>query len=111
MRREGGKLMQTGAPPGYPQPAGLVVLDFYAPWCVQCELQRQALDEVARRWGGRVRIERTDVEQDQERVRNFGVHEVPTLVVLSSGLEIARFVGAQSREVLEMMIETQLQQS
>ncbi len=98
-------------PTGCPQSgAGLVLLDFYAPWCVQCELQRRTLDEVARGWAGRVRIERTDVEQNRERARNYGVHDVPTLVVLSNGVEKARLAGIQSQGGLRALIETQLQQ-
>lgn len=81
------------------------LLDFFAPWCIQCELQRASLVEaLAAR--PRLRLERIDVDAEPGRAAALGVSELPTLVLLRDGVERARRVGAQSAEELARFLDS-----
>ncbi|MGQ9821160.1 MAG: trypsin-like peptidase domain-containing protein [Thermogutta sp.] len=70
-----------------------VLLDFYAPWCGPCREMAPVLSELERQ-GYPVR--RVDVDRDRELALQFGVHSLPTFVMLVEGQEAGRLIGGQT---------------
>lgn len=70
-----------------------VLLDFYAAWCGPCRDMASTVSELERR-GYPVR--RIDVDRERELALQFGVHSLPTFVMLVDGQEAGRLIGGQS---------------
>jgi thioredoxin len=79
---------------------GVVLVDFYATWCEACARQAPILEEVADRLQGRAQVAKLDIDQARPIVQRYGVAAVPTLILFQDGVEVTRFVGVTSTDVL-----------
>lgn len=84
---------------------GVCLVDFNAPWCGPCKAQAPIVDQIADDFAGRVRVLEINVSENREVAKQFGIHSIPTLVVLKNGREQERFVGMQPREALAGALE------
>jgi thioredoxin 1 len=80
--------------------AGLILVDFWAPWCGPCKLVAPTLNEIADEQKGRLRIGKVNVDQQQALASKFKVRNIPTLVLLKNGKEVKRFIGVKMKKQL-----------
>jgi len=79
---------------------GVALVDFWAPWCVPCRRQAPVLDRVAAAMDGLALVAKVDVDAEAGLAARFGVHLVPTLVILRGGTERARYTSVQEEATL-----------
>ena len=82
-----------------------VVVDLWAPWCGPCRMISPALEEVAQRLRGRMKLVKVNVDENPQISARFGVQGIPTLLLFRDGLVIDRVVGARGAEQLQAWIE------
>ncbi len=80
---------------------GLVLIDFYAPWCGPCQMQGPVLEQMAADHGDDLRIYKMNVDHSPETPQRFGVSTIPNLVLLRDGEPVEQFHGMQNRQTLE----------
>lgn len=80
--------------------AGVVLVDFYATWCPPCAVQAPILEEVADRLLGRAQVAKLDIDKARSIAQRYGVTAIPTLILFHDGVEVKRFVGVTSADVL-----------
>lgn len=88
-----------------------VLVDLWAPWCGPCRAVSPALEKVARRLAGRLKLVKVDVDVATAVGQRFQVQAVPTLLVLKDGHVVGRQAGAASAQVLEAWVERTLAES
>ncbi len=73
----------------------VVVLDFYAEWCIPCKAVEEILEQVSRVFRSRSDIAflRIDVEKEKDALGRFEVYGLPTVIVFQNGVEVRRFSG------------------
>jgi thioredoxin 1 len=79
---------------------GVVLVDFWAPWCGPCKMIAPVLEELDGDMGDKVKIVKVDVDENQETAGKFGVMSIPTLLVLKDGEVVDKAVGYQPKEAL-----------
>jgi thioredoxin 2 len=82
-----------------------VVVDLWAPWCGPCRMISPALEEVAVRLRGRLKLVKVNVDESPETAHRFGVQAIPTLLMFRHGALIDRTMGAQGAAQLQAWIE------
>ncbi|HNT80588.1 MAG TPA: thioredoxin domain-containing protein [Bacteroidia bacterium] len=83
----------------------LVLIDFYAEWCIPCKKMEPDLNELNTELKGVVEIIRVDVDVYEQLAAEYKVNAMPTLVYLVSGEEKERTVGYQSKSDILKVLE------
>jgi thioredoxin len=90
---------------------GLVVVDFWAPWCAPCRAVAPAMEALARDYEGRVRFAKLNVDEAPVTASSYGIQSIPTIAVFRDGVPVAGVAGAVPKAYLADMIEKQLPQA
>jgi thioredoxin 2 len=88
-----------------------VVVDLWAPWCGPCRMISPALEEVAGRLRGRMKLVKVNVDESPSTAQRFEVQGIPTLLMFRRGQLVDRSVGAQGADQLQTWIESLLTDS
>ena len=88
---------------------GLVLIDFWATWCVPCRMQAPILDQLEQEYDEEeFRIAKMDVDENPETPQQFGIMSIPTLMLKKDGQVVEKAVGVHSKEQLRQMIDQYL---
>lgn len=83
-----------------------VLVDFWAPWCGPCKMVAPLLEESAKKFAGKVKVCKVNVDESSESAAKFGVRGIPTLIVFKNGQVEATQAGALSQNQLDEFIGT-----
>jgi len=90
---------------------GLVVVDFWAPWCAPCRAVAPVMEALARDYEGRVRFAKLNVDEAPVTASSYGIQSIPTIAVFRDGVAVAGVAGAAPKAYLAEMIDKQLPQA
>ena len=79
---------------------GLVLVDFWAPWCAPCAKVSPLVADLAGRHGDQLRVRALDVDAHPAPAARHDVLSLPTLILFRDGLEVERLTGAPSERKL-----------
>jgi thioredoxin len=65
--------------------SGLVVVDFWAPWCGPCVQMAPALETFADSNAGNVTVYKLDVDENPKTAERFEIRSVPTIIFFKDG--------------------------
>ena len=77
---------------------------FTADWCNPCKKVKPIVEEMNRE--SSIKFQMIDVDSEAELVKKFEIRSVPTFILIENGIEIKRTSGAQTREQLQDLVDT-----
>lgn len=83
-----------------------VLVDFWAEWCGPCKMIAPALDDIAEKRQGNIKVVKVDVDSQSELAVRFGIRSIPTLMVFKDGVQDKTKMGAVSAGELEKWIDS-----
>ena len=82
-----------------------VLVDFWATWCAPCRAIAPAIDELAAKYKGRVKIAKVNIDENQDTPQQYGIRSIPTLLLFKGGRVVEQVVGAVPKDRLEAAIQ------
>ena len=79
---------------------GVVLADFWAPWCSSCKMLGSILEQAAKDAPETATIVKIDVDECKELAAKLGVGTLPTLILFKDGAAVKTLTGVQSRAKL-----------
>ena len=65
-------------------------------------------DEIATEYGGRLKVVKVDVDENQEIAERYGVQSIPTLLLFKDGKAVERLIGAYPKQAMVTKIKVYL---
>ena len=85
-----------------------VLVDFWAEWCGPCKMVGPTVEQLSQTMAGKIKVAKLNVDENQEIAMKYGIRSIPSLILFKAGKEIARRVGAASKESYQKFIEQSL---
>jgi thioredoxin 1 len=78
--------------------SGVVLVDFWADWCMPCKMMAPILNEVAEATNGTATIYKLNVDEQQQVAAQYGIRSIPTMILFKDGKEVERIVGVKPKD-------------
>ena len=73
------------------------MVDFWAAWCGPCRMVGPIIDEISEEYEGKAVVGKVDIDSNQQYAAQFGVRNIPTVLVFKNGELVDRKVGVSSK--------------
>jgi len=81
------------------------IVQFWAPWCGPCKQLGPVLEKVVGANGGKVRMVRVNIDDNQQIAQQMRVQSVPTVYGFVDGQPVDGFAGAQPESNVKQFVE------
>lgn len=88
------------------QAEGLVLVDFWAPWCGPCKMLGPILDEIAATHSGKLKIVKVDVDQNSQTATQHNVRTIPTMMMFQNGMLVDTKIGMLPKSKIIEWVES-----
>ena len=83
---------------------GIVILDFWAPWCGPCRSFAPIFEAAAERHADVV-FGKVNTDEEQELAGSFGISSIPTVMVFRDGIGVFQQPGMLPAQALDKLLD------
>jgi len=91
----------------------LVVVDFYADWCMPCRLLQPVLEKLEKEFSDVEYVEfaKLNTDENPQIAIDFAIFSIPTELMFYKGEVVGSFIGAMPESVVRKEIEKALEKA
>jgi len=84
---------------------GVVLVDFWADWCMPCKMMAPILNDVAVATEDKATIYKLNVDEQQQIAAKYGIRNIPTMILFKDGREVERIIGVKPKDYIVSSIQ------
>lgn len=85
-----------------------VLVDFWAEWCGPCRMVGPIVEELSKDYDGKAVIGKVNVDNNPNISMNYGIRNIPTLLIFKGGQVVDKQVGAVPKSILSNKLNAQI---
>jgi len=78
---------------------GIVVVDFWAPWCGPCKQLSPSIDKLATEYQDRAKITKVNIDDFPELAQKYNIRGIPTVLLFKDGEKMNTIVGTDAKKI------------
>lgn len=82
-----------------------VLVDFWAEYCGPCKIIAPVIHEIADEYAGKAKVCKIDVQEYRDSAIEFGVENIPTIMLFKDGQLQKKWVGLTSKKDISSAID------
>ena len=75
----------------------LVLVDFYASWCMPCKMLSPIIEEIAKEYEGTVVVCKIDIDENEELANEYNIMSVPTVIIFKNNENVEEIIGLNNK--------------
>lgn len=83
-----------------------VLVDFWASWCMPCRMVAPAVEAIAKKYEGKLKVCKANVDESPNTSAEYGIMSIPTLAIFKSGKVVDKIVGVVPESELASKIDS-----
>ena len=71
-----------------------VLIDFWAAWCMPCQMVAPVVDAIAQEYTGKLKVGKVNVDKEGELAAKYSILSIPAMLFFKNGQVVDTVVGA-----------------
>jgi thioredoxin 1 len=83
----------------------LVVVDFWATWCMPCNMLSPVLEKLEKNFYGKIKVGKVNIDEVQKLAMEYDISAIPAIFIFKNGQCVQKSIGLKSYEELKALVE------
>ena len=85
-----------------------ILVDFFAQWCGPCKMMAPVLEEIAKKYEGKLKVGKCDTDDNMLLAQKYRVSSIPNMQLFKNGQVVANYVGFMTADALSAKLDQDL---